>query len=54
MAATSPIVREPAAQQVVDAFSKPPFLHEVAPADARKVLEVAQSGPISKLPVGEE
>jgi acetyl esterase len=54
MTATSPIVLEPAAQQVAEAFSKPPFLYEMAPAEARKVLEDAQSGPISKLPVDEE
>jgi acetyl esterase len=54
MTAASPIVLEPAAQQVADAFSKPPFLYEMAPADARKVLEDAQSAPISKLPVDEE
>jgi acetyl esterase len=54
MTAASPIVLEPAAQQVADAFSKPPFLYEMAPADARKVLEDAQSGPVSKLPVDEE
>jgi hypothetical protein len=49
MSATGPIVLEPAAQQVADAFSKPPFLYEMAPADARKLLEDAQSAPISKL-----
>jgi alpha/beta hydrolase fold len=54
MTATSPIVLEPAAQQVADAFSKPPFLYEMTPTDARKVLEDAQSGPVSKLPVDEE
>jgi acetyl esterase len=54
MAASSPIVLEPAAQQVADAFSKPPFLYEMAPADARKVLDDAQSAPVSKLPVDEE
>src|SRR5918997_4070785 len=54
MTAASPIVLEPAAQQVADAFSKPPFLYEMAPADARKVLEDAQSAPIRKLPVDEE
>src|SRR6516164_1470787 len=54
MTATSPIVLEPAAQQVADTFSKPPFLYDMAPADARKVLEDAQSGPVSKLPVDEE
>jgi acetyl esterase len=54
MTASSPIVLEPAAQQVADAFSKPPFLYEMAPAEARKVLEDAQSAPVSKLPVDEE
>ena len=54
MTIASPIVLEPAAQQVADAFSKPPFLYDMTPADARKVLEDAQSGPVSKLPVDEE
>ena len=54
MTVTSPVVLEPAAQQVADAFSKPPFLYEMTPADARKVLEDAQSGPVTKLPVDEE
>jgi acetyl esterase/lipase len=54
MTAASTIVLEPAAQQVADAFAKPPFLYELAPPDARKVLEDAQSAPVSKLPVDEE
>jgi len=54
MTATNTIVLEPAAQQVADAFSKRPFLYEMKPADARKVLNDAQSGPVSKLPVDEE
>ena len=54
MTAPSPIVLEPAAQQVAEAFSKPPFLYEMAPADARKILEDAQSGPVNMLPVDEE
>jgi acetyl esterase len=54
MPAASPIVLEPPAQKVADAFSRPPFLYEMTPADARKVLEEAQSGPVSKLPVDEE
>lgn len=54
MAVASPIVLEPAAQQVADAFSRPPFLYEMAPADARKVLADAQSGPVSKPSVEEE
>lgn len=54
MTAASPVVLERAAQRVAEAFSKPPFLYEMAPADARKVLEDAQSAPVSKLPVDEE
>jgi len=54
MTVTSTIVLEPTAQQVADAFSKPPFLYDMSPADARKVLEDAQSGLVSKLPVDEE
>ena len=54
MAAASPVVLEPASQQVAEAFSKPPFLYEMAPADARKVLEDAQSAPVSKLQADEE
>jgi acetyl esterase len=54
MTATNPVVLEPAAKQVADTFSKPPFLYEMAPADARKVLADAQSTPVSKLPVDEE
>jgi len=54
MTSASPIVLEPAAQQVADAFAKPPFIYQMSPADARTVLEKAQSGPISKLPVDEE
>lgn len=54
MTAAKPVVLEPAAQQVADAFSKPPFLYQMAPAAARQVLEDAQSAPINKLPVDEE
>ncbi|MDR2984566.1 MAG: alpha/beta hydrolase [Nocardiopsaceae bacterium] len=54
MTVTSQIVLEPAAQQVADAFSKPPFLWEMNPVDARNVLNDAQSAPISKPPVDEE
>jgi acetyl esterase len=54
MSIASQIVLEPAAQQVADEFSRPPFLYEMPPADARKVLADAQSGPVSKPPVDEE
>jgi acetyl esterase len=54
MTAASHLVLEPAAQQVADAFSKPPFLYDMTPADARNVLNDAQSAPVSKPPVDEE
>jgi acetyl esterase len=54
MAMSSPVVLEPAAQQVANAFSKPPFLWEKSPSEARKVLEDAQSAPVSKPSVDEE
>jgi acetyl esterase len=50
----SPVVLEPAAQQIVDATSKPPFIYEMAPADARRALEEAQSRPVTKPAVDEE
>jgi len=54
MTVASQVVLEPAAQQVADAFSKPPFLWDMKPADARNVLIDAQSGAVSKAPVDEE
>ena len=55
MTTASPVILQPAAQQIADAFSKPPFIYEMAPADARKVLEDAQSGArVSKPAVDEE
>jgi acetyl esterase len=55
MTTPSPIVLEPAAQKVADAFSKPPFIYEKSPAEARKILEDAQSSvPVSKPAVDEE
>ena len=55
MTAPSPIVLEPAAQKVADAFSKPPFIYQQTPAEARKILEDAQSSvPVSKPAVDEE
>ena len=49
--APSPIVLEPASQEFVEATSKPPFLYELTPAEARKVLDDVQGAPIDKLPV---
>lgn len=49
--ATRPVVLEPAAQEFADATSAPPFLYELTPAEARKVLDDVQAAPIEKLPV---
>lgn len=54
MTAQYRIVLEPSAQGVVDATSKPPFLYELEPAAARKVLDDLQAAPIGKLPVEDE
>jgi acetyl esterase/lipase len=47
----SPIVLEPESQEFVEATSKPPFLYELTPTEARKVLDDVQAAPIDKLPV---
>jgi acetyl esterase len=47
------VVLEPASQEFVDATSKPPFLWELTPTEARKVLDDVQAAPIDKLPVDE-
>jgi acetyl esterase len=44
-------VLEPAAQEIADATSKPPFLYEIGVDAARKVLDDIQAAPIDKLPV---
>ena len=54
MIAQNPIVLETAAQQLADATSKPPFLYQLEPAAARKVLDDLQAAPIEKPPVDEE
>ena len=46
-------VLEPAAQEIADATSKPPFLYELGPDGARKVLDDIQAAPIDKLDVDE-
>jgi acetyl esterase len=51
MAITRPVVLEPASQEFVDATSTPPFIYELTPAEARKVLDDVQAAPIDKLPV---
>ena len=54
MSVQSRIVLEPSAQGIVDATSQPPFLYELEPAQARKVLDDLQAAPIEKLPIEEE
>jgi acetyl esterase len=48
------IVLEPAAQALADATAKPPYLYDLGPEGARKVLDDLQAAPMDKLPVGEE
>jgi len=45
------VVLERASQEFVDATSMPPFLYELTPAEARKVLDDVQAAPIEKLRV---
>lgn len=45
---------EQAAQQFADATAKPPFLYELGPEGARKVLDDVQAAPIAKLNVDEK
>jgi len=42
------VVLETAAQEFADATSKPPFIYQLSPADAREVLEGVQRSPIDK------
>jgi acetyl esterase len=54
MAVHTKIVLEPAAQELADATSKPPFLYELDYPEARKVLDNLQAAPVDKLPIDEE
>jgi hypothetical protein len=47
----TPIVLEPASQAFVEATSTPPFLYELTPTEARKILNDVQSAAIDKLAV---
>src|SRR4030095_6328520 len=49
-----PVVLEQASQEFVEATAKPPFLYELSPAEARKVLDDVQAAPIDKLPVKDQ
>lgn len=44
----------PEAQELADATSQHPFLYELDPTAARKVLDDLQAAPVDKLPVDEE
>src|SRR5919112_1535382 len=48
----APVVLEPASQAFVEATATPPFLYQLTPDEARKVLDDVQAEPIDKLPVG--
>src|SRR6478609_4407858 len=48
------VVLEPAVQELADATSKPPYIYEMEYAEAHKVLDDLQAGPVEKLPVDEE
>ncbi|WP_432893358.1 alpha/beta hydrolase [Kribbella sp. CA-245084] len=45
---------EPAAQEFANATSEPPFLYELGPDGARKVLDDVQAAPIGKLDIVEK
>ena len=45
------VVLERASQEFVEATSTPPFIYELTPTDARKVLDDVQAAPIEKLPI---
>ncbi|TXS41324.1 alpha/beta hydrolase [Streptomyces sp. uw30] len=53
-AQSDPIVLERPAQELADATSHHPFLYELKPVEARKVLDDLQAAPVDKLPVDEE
>ena len=44
----TPVVLEQASQEFVEATANPPFLYELSPAAARKVLDDVQAAPIDK------
>ena len=47
-------ILEHAAQEIAKATSKPPFLYELGPEGARKVLDDVQAAPVAKLDVDEK
>src|SRR5687768_1400767 len=49
----APVVLVPASQAFVEATATPPFLYQLTPDEARKVLDDVQAAAIDKLPVDE-
>jgi acetyl esterase/lipase len=47
-------ILESEAQEIADATSQPPFLYELGPEGARKVLDDIQAGPVDKVAVAED
>jgi acetyl esterase len=47
-------VLEPEAQEIADAIANPPYLYELGPEGARKVLDDIQAAPVDKVEVGED
>ncbi|QVI23767.1 alpha/beta hydrolase [Nocardia tengchongensis] len=47
-------ILEPAARQFADAAAQPPFLYELGPDGARRVLDKIQAAPIEKSPIDEQ
>ena len=47
------VVLEPASLAFTEATAKPPFIYELTPDEARKVLDDVQAAPIDKLPIDE-
>ncbi len=54
MPAQTQVVLEPAAREFADMTSKPPFLYDMDPVAARKVLDDVQAKPIAKPQIDEE
>jgi acetyl esterase len=50
----SDVVLEPAAREFAEATSKPPFIYQLAPEEARKVLDDVQVGTVEAPPVDEQ
>ncbi|HET6547892.1 MAG TPA: alpha/beta hydrolase, partial [Solirubrobacter sp.] len=49
----APVVLEAASEAFVESTAQPPFLYELTPEQARKLLDDVQAAPIDKLPADE-